>query len=113
MLKTHQIFWICNICGMIAQKKRIIGGKLYNGITLFMKLLKHLLSCSLFCLLDYLYFLHPYLKKKEGLNNIKVHNSSNIHVPAMIMTNVLSDKIRKNPVPYHCKLYFSNGFNNY
>ena len=35
-------------------------------------------------------------RKKEGLNNIKVHKIlANIHIPAMILTNVLSDEDKK------------------
>lgn len=99
MLKTHQILGYVTFAGMIAQG--IIGGKLYNGdYSLYEthKTLGKVVSASYFTGAGLSIFSPPPLisRKKEGLNNIKVHKIlANIHVPAMIMTNVLSDENKK------------------
>ena len=99
MLKTHQILGYVTFAGMIAQG--IIGGKLYNGdYSLYEthKTLGKVVSATYFTGAGLSIFSPPPLisRKKEGLNNIKVHKIlANIHVPAMIMTNVLSDENKK------------------
>lgn len=99
MLKTHQILGYVTFAGMIAQG--IIGGKLYNGdYSLYEthKTLGKVVSASYFTGAGLSIFSPPPLisREKEGLNNIKVHKIlANIHVPAMIMTNVLSDENKK------------------
>jgi hypothetical protein len=99
MLKTHQILGYVTFAGMIAQG--IIGGKLYNGdYSLYgtHKTLGKVVSATYFTGAGLSIFSPPPLisREKEGLNNIKVHKVlANIHVPAMIMTNVLSDENKK------------------
>tara|TARA_B100001939_G_C16901221_1_gene600066 strand:- start:9 stop:629 length:621 start_codon:yes stop_codon:yes gene_type:complete len=99
MLKTHQILGYVTFAGMIAQG--IIGGKLYNGdYSLYEthKTLGKVVSATYFTGAGLSIFSPPPLisREKEGLNNIKVHKIlANIHVPAMIMTNVLSDENKK------------------
>jgi len=99
MLKTHQILGYVTFAGMIAQG--IIGGKLYNGdYSLYEthKTLGNVVSATYFAGAGLSIFSPPPLisREKEGLNNIKVHKIlANIHVPAMIMTNVLSDENKK------------------
>jgi hypothetical protein len=99
MLKTHQILGYVTFAGMIAQG--IIGGKLYNGdYSLYEthKTLGKVVSATYFTGAGLSIFSPPPLisREKEGLNNIKVHKVlANIHVPAMIMTNVLSDENKK------------------
>ena len=99
MLKTHQILGYVTFAGMIAQG--IIGGKLYNGdYSLYEthKTLGKVVSATYFTGAGLSIFSPPPLisREKEGLNNIKVHKIlANIHVPAMIMTNVLSDEDKK------------------
>lgn len=99
MLKTHQILGYVTFAGMIAQG--IVGGKLYNGdYSLYEthKTLGKVVSATYFTGAGLSIFSPPPLisREKEGLNNIKVHKIlANIHVPAMIMTNVLSDENKK------------------
>ena len=99
MLKTHQILGYVTFAGMIAQG--IIGGKLYNGdYSLYEthKTLGKVVSATYFTGAGLSILSPPPLisREKEGLNNIKVHKIlANIHVPAMIMTNVLSDENKK------------------
>jgi len=99
MLKTHQILGYVTFAGMIAQG--IIGGKLYNGdYSLYEthKTLGKVVSATYFTGAGLSIFSPPPLisREKEGLNNIKVHKIlANIHVPAMIMTNVLSNENKK------------------
>jgi len=99
MLKTHQILGYVTFAGMIAQG--IIGGKLYNGdYSLYEthKTLGKVVSATYFTGAGLSIFSPPPLisREKEGLNNIKVHKIlANIHVPAMNMTNVLSDENKK------------------
>ena len=99
MLKTHQILGYVTFAGMIAQG--IIGGKLYNGdYSLYEthKTLGKVVSATYFTGAGLSIFSPPPLisREKEELNNIKVHKIlANIHVPAMIMTNVLSDENKK------------------
>ena len=99
LLKTHQILGYVTFAGMIAQG--IIGGKLYNGdYSLYEthKTLGKVVSATYFTGAGLSIFSPPPLisREKEGLNNIKVHKIlANIHVPAMIMTNVLSYENKK------------------
>lgn len=99
MLKAHQILGYVTFAGMIAQG--ILGGKLYNGdYSLYdtHKTLGKVVTMTYFTGAGLSLFSPPPLvsRKKEGLNNIKVHKIlANIHVPAMILTNVLSDEDKK------------------
>ena len=98
MLKAHQIIGYVTFAAMIAQG--IIGGKLYNGENdLFdtHKNLGNFVTGSYFAGAALSLLAPPPLvsRNKEGLNNIKIHKIlANIHVPAMIMTNVYKDKDR-------------------
>jgi len=99
MLKAHQIIGYVTFAGMIAQG--ILGGKLYNGdYSLYEthKSIGNFVTASYFTGAGLSLFSPPPLvsKSSNGLNNIKVHKIlANLHVPAMIMTNVLSEKDRK------------------
>ena len=99
MLKAHQILGYVTFVGMIAQG--ILGGKLYNGdYSLYdtHKTLGKVVTMTYFTGAGLSLFSPPPLvsRKKEGLNNIKVHKIlANIHIPAMILTNVLSDEDKK------------------
>ena len=99
MLKAHQILGYVTFVGMIAQG--ILGGKLYNGdYSLYdtHKTLGKVVTMTYFTGAGLSLFSPPPLvsRKKEGLNNIKIHKIlANIHVPAMILTNVLSDEDKK------------------
>ena len=99
MLKAHQILGYVTFAGMIAQG--ILGGKLYNGdYSLFEthKTIGNIVSATYFTGAGLSLFAPPPLvsRQKEGINNIKVHKIlANLHIPAMLMTNVLSEKDRK------------------
>ena len=96
MLKAHQIIGYITFAGMIYQG--ILGGKMYNGdysVYDTHKTLGKVVSASYFTGAGLSLFTPPPLvsREKEGLNNIKLHKIfANIHVPAMIITNVYSDK---------------------
>ena len=98
MLKAHQIIGYVTFAAMIAQG--IIGGKLYNGENDLYDTHKNLgnfVTASYFTGAALSLLAPPPLvsRNKEGLNNIKIHKIlANIHVPAMIMTNVYKDKDR-------------------
>lgn len=99
MLKAHQILGYVTFAGMIAQG--ILGGKLYNGdYSLFEthKTIGNIVTATYFTGAGLSLFAPPPLvsRQKEGINNIKVHKIlANLHIPAMLMTNVLSEKDRK------------------
>lgn len=99
MLKAHQILGYVTFAGMIAQG--ILGGKLYNGdYSLYEthKTIGNFVTATYFTGAGLSLFSPPPLasRSSDGLNNIKVHKIlANLHVPAMIMTNVLSEKDRK------------------
>jgi len=99
MLKAHQILGYVTFAGMIAQG--ILGGKLYDGdYSLYKthKTIGNFVTATYFTGAGLSLFSPPPLvsSSSDGLNNIKVHKIlANLHVPAMIMTNVLSEKDRK------------------
>ncbi len=96
MLKAHQIIGYITFAGMIYQG--ILGGKMYNGdysVYKTHKTLGKVVSASYFTGAGLSLFTPPPLvsREREGLNNIKLHKIfANIHVPAMIITNVYADK---------------------
>ncbi len=96
MLKAHQIIGYITFAGMIYQG--ILGGKLYNGdysVYETHKTLGKVVSASYFTGAGLSLFAPPPLvnRKKEGLSNIKLHKIlANVHVPAMIVTNIYADK---------------------
>lgn len=96
MLKAHQVIGYITFAGMIYQG--ILGGKLYNGdYTVYdtHKKLGKIVTASYFTGAALSLFSPPPLvnRKKEGLNNIRLHKIlANIHVPAMIVTNIYADK---------------------
>ena len=96
MLKAHQIIGYITFAGMIYQG--ILGGKMYNGdysVYDTHKTLGKVVSASYFTGAGLSLFTPPPLvsREREGLNNIKLHKIfANIHVPAMIITNVYADK---------------------
>lgn len=99
MLNTHQILGYITFAGMIAQG--ILGGKVYNGDYSYYdthKTVGKIVTATYFTGAGLSLFAPPPLvsREKEGINNIKIHKIlANIHVPAMIMTNVLSDEDKK------------------
>ena len=96
MLKAHQIIGYITFAGMIYQG--ILGGKLYNGdysVYETHKTLGKVVTATYFTGAGLSLFTPPPLvsRKKEGLNNIRLHKIlANIHVPAMIVTNIYADK---------------------
>ena len=96
MLKAHQIIGYITFAGMIYQG--ILGGKLYNGdysVYETHKTLGNVTSVAYFTGAGLSLFTPPPLinRKKEGLSNIRLHKIlANIHVPAMIVTNIYADK---------------------
>ena len=96
MLKAHQIIGYITFAGMIYQG--ILGGKLYNGdysVYETHKTLGNVVSVAYFTGAGLSLFTPPPLinRKKEGLSNIRLHKIlANIHVPAMIVTNIYADK---------------------
>ena len=96
MLKAHQIIGYVTFAGMIYQG--ILGGKMYNGdysVYDTHKTLGKIVTASYFTGAGLSLFTPPPLvsRDKEGLNNIKLHKIfANIHVPAMIITNIYADK---------------------
>ena len=98
MLKAHQIIGYVTFVAMIAQG--IIGGKLYNGENDLYdthKNLGNIVTASYFAGATLSLLAPPPIISKEikGLNNIKVHKIlANLHLPAMIATNLYSDKDR-------------------
>lgn len=96
MLKAHQIIGYITFAGMIYQG--ILGGKLYNGdysVYDTHKKLGKIVTASYFTGAALSLFTPPPLvsRKKEGLNNIRLHKIlANVHVPAMIVTNIYADK---------------------
>tara|TARA_B000000557_G_scaffold67818_1_gene53405 strand:- start:269 stop:904 length:636 start_codon:yes stop_codon:yes gene_type:complete len=96
MLKAHQIIGYITFAGMIYQG--ILGGKLYNGdysVYNQHKTLGKIVTASYFTGAGLSLFTPPPLvsRDKEGLNNIRLHKIlANVHVPAMIVTNIYSDK---------------------
>jgi hypothetical protein len=99
MLTAHQILGYITFAGMIAQG--ILGGKVYNGDYSYYdthKTVGKIVTATYFTGAGLSLFAPPPLvsREKEGINNIKIHKIlANIHVPAMIMTNVLSDEDKK------------------
>ena len=96
MLKAHQIIGYITFAGMIYQG--ILGGKLYNGdysVYDTHKKLGDIVTASYFTGAALSLFSPPPLvnRKKEGLNNIRLHKIlANVHVPAMVITNIYADK---------------------
>lgn len=96
MLKAHQIIGYITFAGMIYQG--ILGGKLYNGdysVYDTHKKLGNIVTASYFTGAALSLFSPPPLinRKKEGLNNIRLHKIlANVHVPAMVITNIYADK---------------------
>ena len=76
----------------------ILGGKLYNGdysVYDTHKKLGNIVTASYFTGAALSLFSPPPLvnRKKEGLNNIRLHKIlANVHVPAMVITNIYADK---------------------
>ena len=99
MLNVHQILGYVTFAGMIAQG--ILGGKVYNGDYSYYdthKTVGKIVTATYFTGAGLSLFAPPPLvsREKEGINNIKIHKIlANIHVPAMIITNVLSDEDKK------------------
>ena len=98
MLKAHQIIGYVTFAAMIAQG--IIGGKLYNGENDLYgthKNLGNFVTTSYFLGAGLSLLTPPPLVSKEikGLNNIRAHKIlANLHLPAMIATNIYSDRDR-------------------
>ena len=98
MLKAHQIIGYVTFAAMIAQG--IIGGKLYNGENDLYDTHKNLgnfVTGSYFAGAALSLLAPPPIISKEikGLNNIKAHKIlANLHLPAMIATNIYSDRDR-------------------
>jgi len=98
MLKAHQIIGYVTFAAMIAQG--IIGGKLYNGENDLYDTHKNLgnfVTTSYFLGAGLSLLAPPPLVSKEikGLNNIRAHKIlANLHLPAMIATNIYSDRDR-------------------
>jgi len=98
MLKAHQIIGYVTFAAMIAQG--IIGGKLYNGENDLYdthKDLGNFVTASYFVGASLSLLAPPPLVSKEikGLNNIRAHKIlANLHLPAMIATNIYSDRDR-------------------
>ena len=96
MLKAHQIIGYITFAGMIYQG--ILGGKLYNGdysVYDTHKKLGNIVTATYFTGAALSLFSPPPLvnRKKEGLNNIRLHKIlANVHVPAMVITNIYADK---------------------
>ena len=96
MLKAHQIIGYITFVGMIYQG--ILGGKLYNGdysVYDTHKKLGNIVTASYFTGAALSLFSPPPLvnRKKEGFNNIRLHKIlANVHVPAMVITNIYADK---------------------
>ena len=96
MLKAHQIIGYITFAGMIYQG--ILGGKLYNGdysVYETHKTLGKVVTVSYFTGAGLSLFTPPPLvnRKREGLSNIRLHKIlANVHVPAMIVTNIYADK---------------------
>lgn len=101
MLKAHQILGYVTFAGMIAQG--ILGGKLYQGkkngdYSLYEthKTVGKIVTATYFTGAGLSLFAPPPLvsRKSEGINNIKIHKVlANIHIPAMILTNVMSKDV--------------------
>ena len=100
MLKAHQIIGYITFAGMIYQG--ILGGKLYNGdYSLYEthKTVGKVVTATYFTGAGLSLFTPPPLvsRKKEGLSNIRLHKIlANVHVPAMIVTNIYADKQQGN-----------------
>ena len=98
MLKAHQIIGYVTFTAMIAQG--IIGRKLYNGENDLYDTHKNLgnfVTASYFAGASLSLLAPPPIISKEikGLNNIKAHKIlANLHLPAMIATNIYSDRDR-------------------
>ena len=96
MLLAHQIIGYITFAGMIYQG--ILGAKLYNGdysVYETHKTLGKVVTATYFTGAGLSLFNPPPLvnRKKEGLSNIRLHKIlANIHVPAMIVTNIYADK---------------------
>ena len=96
MLKAHQIIGYITFAGMIYQG--ILGGKLYNGdysVYDTHKKLGKIVTASYFTGAALSLFSPPPLvnRKREGINNIRLHKIlANVHVPAMVITNIYADK---------------------
>ena len=96
MLKAHQIIGYVTFAGMIYQG--ILGGKMYNGdysVYDTHKTLGKIVTASYFTGAGLSLFTPPPLvsREKEGLNNIRLHKIlANLHLPAMIVTNIYSNK---------------------
>ena len=100
MLKAHQIIGYITFAGMIYQG--ILGGKLYKGdysVYETHKTLGKVVTATYFTGAGLSLFTPPPLvsRKKEGLSNIRLHKIlANVHVPAMIVTNIYADKQQGN-----------------
>ena len=100
MLKAHQIIGYITFAGMIYQG--ILGGKLYNGdysVYETHQTLGKVVTATYFTGAGLSLFTPPPLvsRKKEGLSNIRLHKIlANVHVPAMIVTNIYADKQQGN-----------------
>ena len=96
MLLAHQIIGYITFAGMIYQG--ILGAKLYNGdysVYETHKTLGKVVTATYFTGAGLSLFTPPPLvsRKKEGLSNIRLHKIlANVHVPAMIVTNIYADK---------------------
>ena len=97
MLKAHQIIGYITFAGMIYQG--VLGGKLYNGdysVYDQHKTLGKIVTASYLTGAGLSLFTPPPLvsREKEGINNIRLHKiMANLQLPAMIVTNIYSDKL--------------------
>tara|TARA_B100000989_G_scaffold79569_1_gene56693 strand:- start:3189 stop:3830 length:642 start_codon:yes stop_codon:yes gene_type:complete len=97
MLKAHQIIGYITFAGMIYQG--ILGGKMYYSgdysVYRTHKTLGKIVTASYFTGAGLSLFTPPPLvsRERKGLNNIRLHKIlANVHIPAMIVTNIYSDK---------------------
>ena len=97
MLKAHQIIGYITFAGMIYQG--ILGGKMYYSgdysVYRTHKTLGKIVTASYFTGAGLSLFTPPPLvsRDRKGLNNIRLHKIlANVHIPAMIVTNIYSDK---------------------
>ena len=97
MLKAHQIIGYITFAGMIYQG--ILGGKMYYSgdysVYRTHKTLGKIVTASYFTGAGLSLFTPPPLvsSERKGINNIRLHKIlANVHIPAMIVTNIYSDK---------------------
>lgn len=99
MLNFHQFVGYLTLAGMLAQG--YIGGKLYNGDNSLYNLHKNMgkaVTISYFTGAGLSLFAPPPLvnKKVKGFSSIKAHKFlASIHFSAMVATNLLADKNKK------------------